>query len=48
MNFEHISHLFSSVSIVELEQVNVSKLFIAKTLVGGLNLREINGANVTG
>ena len=43
MNFEHISHLFSSVSIVDLEQVNVSKLFIAKTLVGGLN-----GANVTG
>ena len=24
INFEHISHLFSSVSIVEFEQVNVS------------------------
>ena len=39
---------FSSVSIVELEQVNVNKLFIAKTLAGGLTLREINGGNFTG
>ena len=28
VNFEHVSHFFSSVSIVELEQVNVSWDFI--------------------
>ena len=33
VNFEHISHLFSSVSIVDFEQVNISWVTSMKRLV---------------